>query len=54
MTSITSLTLNVHCIRNVIEFYGRGSEVYFEQDETLWLLSGLTEVITDTELRCDF
>ena len=35
MTSITALTLNVHCIKNVINSYGRGSEAHFEHDETL-------------------
>ena len=44
----------MHCIRNVIKIYGRGSEVHFDHDEALCgCLWGLTEVIPDTETRCD-
>ena len=40
----------MHCIRNVINSYGRDSEAHFGHDETLCgCLWGLTEVIPDTE-----
>ena len=35
ITSITAWTLNVHCIKNVINSNGHGSEAHFEHDGTL-------------------